>query len=197
MYKKYILHIILIPITFLIIGYVVSFNPIKTFDQKANNFFQSKVFQEQVNSQTSINNQKIVNTDSERKNKQSDNTSNQLNQNRISQFDNSSNSQIPVYIYFLKVDFGNNNEDFSIELENQEYSVFEVMKELEKKTEFSFKYKTYSIGIFVEEIMGIKNNPTVNKYWLYYVNGKFADKGVDKMQINNGDIVTWEYKSAF
>jgi hypothetical protein len=71
-------------------------------------------------------------------------------------------------------------------------SVYDFMKDLQKKGELGFKEKDYpGMGKFIEEINGIKNG---EKNWIYYVNGKKATVGVSNYKLNEGDIVSWKYE---
>ncbi len=49
------------------------------------------------------------------------------------------------------------------------------------------------MGKFVEEINGIKNNPTTNEYWGYYVNGESAQVGASNYILKQGDKIEWKY----
>jgi len=75
----------------------------------------------------------------------------------------------------------------------EEGTVYDFMKSLndDKKNNFNFNYKEYpSLGIFVDGINGVKNEP--NKYWIYYVNGKEAEVGVSNYILKDGDEILWK-----
>lgn len=75
-------------------------------------------------------------------------------------------------------------------------TVFELLKKVSADNNFSFKYQESSMGVFVEEIAGVKNDVVSNKYWLYKVNGKFANSGASVNKLKNGDLIEWYYGSA-
>ena len=53
--------------------------------------------------------------------------------------------------------------------------------------------KQSSYGEYVEQI-GDKKGGTDGKYWLFYVNGKMADKGAADYITVNGDKVEWKFE---
>jgi len=71
-------------------------------------------------------------------------------------------------------------------------SVFDLMNKIKKENNnFYFKYKEYpSLGIFIEEINGIKDGS--GKYWIYYINNKEASVGVSKYILKEGDSILWK-----
>lgn len=74
-------------------------------------------------------------------------------------------------------------------------TVYDAMNSIQdaKENNFSFKAKEYSsLGIFIEEINGIKGIP--GKYWIYYVNNIEASVGVSKYVLKSGDIISWKQK---
>jgi hypothetical protein len=74
-------------------------------------------------------------------------------------------------------------------------TVYKVMQNLQKdeKNNFSFIIKEYpSLGIFVDEINGVKGGN--GKYWIYEVNDKEASVGISNYIIKDGDIISWELK---
>jgi hypothetical protein len=59
---------------------------------------------------------------------------------------------------------------------------------------FSLVTKEYTgMGKFVEEINGVKNSPTTNEYWGYYINGKSAQIGASSYILKEGDNIEWKY----
>lgn len=74
-------------------------------------------------------------------------------------------------------------------------SVYEMMNLLKNENKINFSGKDYaSLGFFVEEINGLKNNPA-GKNWLYYVNGRPAQVGVSYYLIKANDIIEWKYEN--
>jgi len=70
-------------------------------------------------------------------------------------------------------------------------TVFDLLKKTSAVNNFSFDYKESGLGIFVEEIYGVKNNSMQNKFWLYKINGDLATIGASAQKIQDGDIVEW------
>jgi len=78
-------------------------------------------------------------------------------------------------------------------------TVYQLMQNLSASSikPFSFQTKEYAgMGHFVEEINGIKNNPTENKYWIYYINGESAKVGISNYIIHKGDVIEWKYENT-
>ncbi len=76
-------------------------------------------------------------------------------------------------------------------------TVYDLMTTLQNKGEFSFKSKEYAgLGQFIEEINGLANNPRQGQYWIYYINGQSADRGVSNYILKLNDIINWKYEKA-
>jgi len=74
-------------------------------------------------------------------------------------------------------------------------TVFDLMSALKQRGDFDFKGKNSTgLGFFVEEINGLKNNPSDNTYWIYYVNGKAANVGISNYILKPNDVITWKYE---
>jgi len=72
-------------------------------------------------------------------------------------------------------------------------SAYDLMNSLKMENKMNFSGKDYaSLGFFVEEINGVKNNPA-GANWLYYVNGQPAQVGISNYLIKNNDIIEWKY----
>lgn len=94
----------------------------------------------------------------------------------------------------LKVHGPKGTQQFEITTQ-KDASVYEIMKLAQKKFDFSFKVSKHaSLGLFVEEIEGTRNNPVSNVYWLYYLNGQFASRGISNQHVQGGDIILWSYE---
>lgn len=61
------------------------------------------------------------------------------------------------------------------------------------KTKADVVTKDSSYGAFVDSINGLKGG-TDGKYWVFYVNGKMADKGADSYVANGGEVVEWKFE---
>ncbi|OQA39268.1 MAG: hypothetical protein BWY51_00360 [Parcubacteria group bacterium ADurb.Bin316] len=75
-------------------------------------------------------------------------------------------------------------------------TVFDVLKKTSTDNNFSLVYKESDLGVFVEEIYGVKNNVSANKYWMYKVNGEIVNVGASSYEVNNGDEIGWYYGEA-
>lgn len=49
---------------------------------------------------------------------------------------------------------------------------------------------------FITAIDGIEQDTKANKYWLFKVNGKMADKGADQITVKDGDSIEF-YQEVF
>lgn len=73
--------------------------------------------------------------------------------------------------------------------------VYELMQQASTKFDFSLKVSHHSsLGLFVEGIAGTLNDPKTNRYWMYYVNGQLAPRGVSTQVVKEGDIIKWSYE---
>lgn len=52
------------------------------------------------------------------------------------------------------------------------------------------------LGIFVEALNGLANDPPSNQYWLLYINGVKSAVGASSALVRAGDTVTWKYEKA-
>lgn len=77
-------------------------------------------------------------------------------------------------------------------------TLFTAMQKLTARSEqpFMFSGKEYStLGYFVEEINGQKNNPETGKYWIYYTNDQPAKEGVSTHLLTEGETIEWKYEN--
>ena len=70
-------------------------------------------------------------------------------------------------------------------------TAFDALNQVTKDNNILFSVKEYSFGKLVEKI-GEKEN-TKDMAWIFYVNGKSADKGADQFEVFDGDIIEWKY----
>jgi len=78
-------------------------------------------------------------------------------------------------------------------------NVYKLMQNLsaDSKKPFYFTTKEYiGMGMFIEEINGIKNDATKNQYWIYYINGQSAKTGISNYIIHKGDAIEWKYEKS-
>jgi hypothetical protein len=90
---------------------------------------------------------------------------------------------------------GNASWTFKLKVENA--SVYNALDAASKTGNFSFRADWYpNFGSHrVSEIAGVKDG-TDNRFWQYYVNGQYMDKGADLVGLGDGDTVRWEFRSA-
>lgn len=74
---------------------------------------------------------------------------------------------------------------------NEGSTVFDLLKKIDSEKKLNLKYQESSMGVFVEEIQGVKNNAGKNEYWLYKVNGKVANMGASLYKLKDNDEVEW------
>ena len=73
-------------------------------------------------------------------------------------------------------------------------SVYDLMSTLREEKKIDFKNKDYSaLGFFIEEINGVRNNPS-GKNWVYYINGQPGKVGVSYYKLKNNDVIEWKYE---
>ncbi|HHJ7822894.1 TPA: DUF4430 domain-containing protein [Streptococcus pyogenes] len=66
-------------------------------------------------------------------------------------------------------------------------TVLEVLKD---------NYEVKEKDGFITAIDGIEQDTKANKYWLFKVNGKMADKGADQITVKDGDSIEF-YQEVF
>ncbi len=50
-------------------------------------------------------------------------------------------------------------------------------------------------GGFITSINGVHQDEDAGKYWLYYINGEFAQVGAGEYIVQEGDEITWKLES--
>ncbi|MFA7653417.1 MAG: DUF4430 domain-containing protein [Candidatus Magasanikbacteria bacterium] len=78
-------------------------------------------------------------------------------------------------------------------------TVYEAMQllQIDSRQPFQFSAKEYpSMGYFVEEINGVKNDTRSNTYWIMYVNGQSATVGASAYILKAGDRIEWKFEKA-
>ena len=106
-----------------------------------------------------------------------------------------------LQVFILDID----GELFDVEMPEQEeytpldsehltgYTAYDVLKSHVEKQGIELKIKEYGFGVFIEQIgdkIGDKNN-----FWLYYVNGKPANASADRVKVELGDVIKFEWTS--
>ncbi len=94
----------------------------------------------------------------------------------------------------MKIISKNNPGEYSKKVDKG-ISVLDLMELIGQEDGLSFKYRESDSGTFMEEINGVKNNPSANAHWLLYVNGKITKAGPD-YRLSGNDIIEWRYESV-
>lgn len=86
---------------------------------------------------------------------------------------------------------------WSIWLKMDNATVYSALEAASKRADFSFNADWYPNfrSHRVSEIAGVRDGSD-NRYWQYYVNGQYLDKGADLVGLSDGDTVRWEFKAA-
>ena len=92
----------------------------------------------------------------------------------------------------LIVSGNNTSNKFTAKIEPGK-TVIDLMKLLAVNDNFEFKSKESSLGAFVEEINGLKNDSGKNMYWLLYINDLLSDVGASQYIITIGDKIEWKF----
>lgn len=75
-------------------------------------------------------------------------------------------------------------------------TAYQVMDGLRQENKISFSTKNFSgLGYFVQEINGIKNNPSTGFYWTFYINNQEAKVGISNYIIKPNDTLTWKFEN--
>jgi hypothetical protein len=74
-------------------------------------------------------------------------------------------------------------------------SVFDLLKIAAADKNLKLEYKDYGgdLGVFVESIDQVANDPASGIYWQYWVNNEFAKIGASSYKLKGGETVAWKY----
>ncbi len=79
-------------------------------------------------------------------------------------------------------------------------TVAEQLLNYAKENNIEIKYKDYGpgMGIFVQSIAGVPEdiNAKTDKWWQFWVNGKYSNKGASLLDVNKGDEIIWRFAPA-
>lgn len=75
-------------------------------------------------------------------------------------------------------------------------SVSEIMARAQDEGVLTYKAIDYggSMGLFFEQINGVKNNQVKDYFWHLYVNGEKSSVGASSVGVEAGDEVEWKYE---
>jgi hypothetical protein len=87
------------------------------------------------------------------------------------------------------------NSSYQIELRNA--TAYSALKAASENGNFTLVAEWYPNfrSHRVSEIAGVRDG-TDNRYWQYYINGVYMDKGSDLAGLRDGDVVRWVFRSA-
>lgn len=72
-------------------------------------------------------------------------------------------------------------------------TAFSILKRASEENSFPLTYDSYSFGVFITSIGGIK--PEGNQYWAFYHNGLFSNVGASDQPIEKGDSTFWQLQT--
>lgn len=72
-------------------------------------------------------------------------------------------------------------------------TAFTILKKASDQYDLKIKYDTFSFGVFITEIGGLK--PVGNQYWAFYYNGKYSQVGSSDQKILAGDTIYWRLEN--
>ena len=104
--------------------------------------------------------------------------------------DNWSTNNIIIYVK-------KTSADWAIELEQDNGTVYTALEKASTVANFTFKSEWYPNfrSHRVNEIAGVRDG-TDNRFWQYYVNGRYMGTGADLSAVSDGYVVRWEFRSA-
>jgi len=82
-------------------------------------------------------------------------------------------------------------KEYELEVVPQKTTVLDLLLEAQAKYGLQFGYHGEGPSAFIESIAGISNS---ERYWLYYVNGEFAQRGAGSQKVKEGDLIEWRYE---
>ena len=103
----------------------------------------------------------------------------------------------PSSTFTLAINFGDGtvNNFAGVQFSSGE-NLFEVLQRKMAEEKISFEFKEYpGLGMLVTRI-GEKKNGEQGKYWQYWVNGKYAEKGPDAYMVMPGDSIEWKFEGS-
>ena len=77
-------------------------------------------------------------------------------------------------------------------------SVYNVMVQARKISDLSFEGSQFGgLGFFVEEVNGLRQNPKIGKYWIYYINSIMGNVGISVYKVEINDVISWRYEKEY
>ena len=80
---------------------------------------------------------------------------------------------------------------------NSNATVLEMMERAMSNAQVDYSGQEFEgLGFLVEEINGVSNDTSENKYWTLYINGEMAQLGASTQIVNNQDVIEWKYEKV-
>lgn len=92
----------------------------------------------------------------------------------------------------LTIDFGESKVEEVVPYEAGQ-TILNTLERVTKEKGIKLEIKQYDFGAMVNSINKVEGNS--KKAWMFYINGKLADKGADATILSPGDLVEWKYQS--
>lgn len=86
--------------------------------------------------------------------------------------------------------------DYPISSSTTVYNLMQLAS-ADSRQPFLFETEDYgSMGLFINSINGLKNNPQTGEYWIYYINSESAKIGISNQIVKSGDVIKWRYEKS-
>lgn len=91
------------------------------------------------------------------------------------------------------IDYGNGSVDTYLVnvVEGLNNTVLEVTRSVALQLDYTY-YPSLD-DYLIESINNVRSNSSTGFFWLFYVNGKLSQVGVEHALVRDGDTVTWNY----
>lgn len=94
----------------------------------------------------------------------------------------------------FSIQSSDNTKTYRVEIKG-ETTVEKIMRRAETQgLEIVTENYGKELGLFVQSINGLTNNPNKKMYWYLYVNDKSSPVGASAAKVAPGDSVTWRYE---
>ncbi len=97
----------------------------------------------------------------------------------------------------LIIDYGDGRLDkFNVSIDSGNATVYSVLMKASKENGFPVEadyYPQYK-SHYIYSINFTDQNPKINKFWQYYINGNYGPVGVDLQKVENGDVIEWKFE---
>lgn len=91
----------------------------------------------------------------------------------------------------LIFDFGGGKIATYSAVRSSKGTVLDLLLLAAKKNQFEVDYEESEMGAWIKGISGVEN--TKDQFWMFWVNGKMAEKAADKQEIKDGDEVEFKF----